>query len=144
MQNPGIFIYLSLIRNSAKYIDDEPYWEQWQSQISLFRHICKHSTRFIHVQAYWGALGHIQALLRHIGLYSDIFRALYKSMCEIAHYGKTLVSVFQEFFASVNKTFILAGRLSTWLSFYEIYTLSWYFLISLSRSATREATCIYK
>ena len=40
-------------------------------------------------------------------------------LCEIAHYGKSLISVFQEFFASINKSFILSGTLNTKLSFYE-------------------------
>ena len=31
-----------------------------------------------------------------------------------------VVSCFQEFFASINKFFILAGRLDTRLSFYEV------------------------
>ena len=38
---------------------------------------------------------------------------------------KSLVSVFQEISASINKIFILAGRLGTRLSFNEIFTLSW-------------------
>ena len=42
------------------------------------------------------------------------------NFCEIAHNGKSLISVFQEFSASINKTFILAGRLGTRLSFYEV------------------------
>ena len=29
--------------------------------------------------------------------------------CEIVHYEKSLISVFQEFFASINKSFVLAG-----------------------------------
>ena len=33
--------------------------------------------------------------------------------CEITHYEKKLISFFQEFFASINKIFILAGRLDT-------------------------------
>ena len=37
---------------------------------------------------------------------------------------KGLISVFQEFSASINKTFILAGRLGASLSFYEMYILS--------------------
>ena len=62
----------------------------------------------------------------------------------IAHYGRSLISAFQEFFASVNKTFILAGRLDTRLSFYEVQTLSRYFMIlDLSRSTTHEATRRY-
>ena len=36
--------------------------------------------------------------------------------CEIARNGKSLISVFQEFSASFNKTFILAGRLDNFLS----------------------------
>ena len=38
----------------------------------------------------------------------------------IVHYGKSLFSVFLEFFASVNKILIFAGRLDTRLSFYEV------------------------
>ena len=51
--------------------------------------------------------------------------------CEIAHYGKNLISVFQEFFASINKILILAGRLSTRLLFYEVFRVLWYFLIQI-------------
>ena len=40
------------------------------------------------------------------------------SGCEIAHCGKSLFSVFQEFFASIDKTFTFAGRLGAGLSFY--------------------------
>ena len=43
-----------------------------------------------------------------------------KISCEIAHNGKSLISIFQEFSSSINKTFILAGRLGTRLSFYEL------------------------
>ena len=39
---------------------------------------------------------------------------------KIDHYQKSLISVFQEFFASINKIFILAGRLGTSLSIYEV------------------------
>ena len=45
---------------------------------------------------------------------------LLKGKSEIVHKRKSLVSVFQEFSASINKTFILAGRLGTRLSFYEV------------------------
>ena len=34
-------------------------------------------------------------------------------LCEIGHYGKSSISIFQEFFASMKKVFILVGRLST-------------------------------
>ena len=32
---------------------------------------------------------------------------------EIAKYGKVLISIFQQFFASINKVFILDGRLGS-------------------------------
>ena len=44
--------------------------------------------------------------------------------CEIVHYVKSLISVFEEFFASINKILILAGRLATRISFYDVYTFS--------------------
>ena len=40
--------------------------------------------------------------------------------CGVAHSGKGLISVFREFSASIGKNFILAGRLGTRLSFYEV------------------------
>ena len=40
--------------------------------------------------------------------------------CEVAHYGKSLISVFEKFFASVKKILILAWRLGTRLSFYGV------------------------
>ena len=71
---------------------------------------------------------------------------LWTFSCEIAHYEKSLVSVFQEFFDRINKIVILTGILGTRLLFYKIWTLSWYFLISLvlSRSATCWTTRIYR
>ena len=36
------------------------------------------------------------------------------------HKKKCLISVFQEFSASINENFILAGKLGTRLSFYEV------------------------
>ena len=41
-----------------------------------------------------------------------IFDKLWFS-CEIVHYGKSLNSIFQEFFASIDKIWILGGRIST-------------------------------
>ena len=38
--------------------------------------------------------------------------------CKIVHYEESLISVFQEFFASIKKAFILAVGLGTGLSFY--------------------------
>ena len=40
--------------------------------------------------------------------------------CQIAHNGKGLFFIFQEFSSSINKTFILARRLGTGLSFYKV------------------------
>ena len=40
--------------------------------------------------------------------------------CEIAHKGKSLISIFQVFSFSINKAFILAGGLATGLSFYVV------------------------
>ena len=52
---------------------------------------------------------------------------------QIAHYGKNLIFVvFQEFFAGINRIFILAGRRGTRLLFYEVLRLSWFFLRSKS------------
>ena len=41
------------------------------------------------------------------------------SFCVKAQYSKTLITIFQNFFASINKNFIFAGRIDTRLSFYE-------------------------
>ena len=42
---------------------------------------------------------------------------------------ESLLSVFQEFFASINKIFILVGGLGARLSFYRVLRFSWYFLL---------------
>ena len=47
------------------------------------------------------------------------------------NYGKSSISIFQEFFDSIEKMSILGGRLSTKLSFYEVLKFFWYFLRSL-------------
>ena len=54
---------------------------------------------------------------RTYSLSQDIWGWLWFS-CEIEHYGKGLISIFEEFFASIKKISILAGRLGTRLSFY--------------------------
>ena len=38
--------------------------------------------------------------------------------CEIANDGECLISVFKDFFASIDKILILGGRLASRLSFY--------------------------
>ena len=40
--------------------------------------------------------------------------------CEIAHNGKNLISIFQEFSSSIKKTFILGGGLGAGLLFYGV------------------------
>ena len=40
--------------------------------------------------------------------------------CGVAHSGRSLISVFQDFFASIKKGFILAVGLGTALSFYGV------------------------
>ena len=44
----------------------------------------------------------------------------YLSLTLVFNYGKSLISIFQEFFARINKVFILAGRLHTKVLFYEV------------------------
>ena len=48
----------------------------------------------------------------------------------MAHCGKSLIYIFQEFFAMIGKIFILVGGMRTGVSFYRVWKLSWYFLIS--------------
>ena len=50
--------------------------------------------------------------------------------CEIPHYGKILISIFRQFLASIDKVFILGGRLGTRIKFYEDFRFPWSFLIS--------------
>ena len=38
----------------------------------------------------------------------------------IVHCGKSLISVFQVYFASIDKNLILSGKICTGLSFYEV------------------------
>ena len=39
---------------------------------------------------------------------------------QMVYCGKGLITVFQQFFASIDKTFILPGGLATGRSFYEV------------------------
>ena len=39
---------------------------------------------------------------------------------EIAHYGTSLIPIFYEFFARIDKIFILTGTLDISVSFYEV------------------------
>ena len=63
------------------------------------------------------------------GVWRGIWGWLWFS-CGVAHSGKCLISVFQGFSASIDGAFILAGGLGTGLSFFEVWTVSRYFLIS--------------
>ena len=57
-------------------------------------------------------------------LASKVARRIFGANCrfgvEIAHSEKSLISVFQDFSATINKAFILAGVLGTGLSFYGV------------------------
>ena len=44
--------------------------------------------------------------------------------CGIAHYGKGLISIFHQFFASIDKVFILGGSLGARLQFHEVLRFS--------------------
>ena len=61
--------------------------------------------------------------------------------CGMAHGGKGLISVFQGFSASIGGVFILAGGLGSRLSFYEILTISRYFL-SLKSFGNSHISCL--
>ena len=63
-------------------------------------------------------------------VWSELESKKYNFWCEIVHNRKSVISVFQEFSSSIKKTFILVGRLDTKVSFYAVWTLSWFFLIS--------------
>ena len=44
--------------------------------------------------------------------------------CQISNYAKVLISVFQQFFASIGEIFILGGKLGTSFQFYEVLIVS--------------------
>ena len=46
------------------------------------------------------------------------------------HYGKGFIAIFRDFFASINKGFVLTGGMGTRPLFFEVYIFSYYFLIS--------------
>ena len=41
-------------------------------------------------------------------------------LCEVPHYGKSLVSVFQEIFSVINTIFVLGGGMDTRLLFHGV------------------------
>ena len=47
----------------------------------------------------------------------------------MVHYGKGLISVFQEFFASIKKVVILVERQGTGLLFYKVLRISQFLTI---------------
>ena len=96
----------------------------------------------IKFEGVWGELKSKKGFQRQA--FTKYLRFLFS--CEIAHYGKGLISVSEEVFASIDKTFILAGRLGTGLFFLEFgpyLDISYFPKFVLSRSATREVTRIY-
>ena len=65
--------------------------------------------------------GHVQGgFIVGCGGLWDIWDWLWFS-CGVAHSGKSLISVFQDFFASINKNFILTVGLGAALSFYGVW-----------------------
>ena len=63
-------------------------------------------------------LGYLSKLRRGLGLQSFTkYLRLAQFSRKIAHQGKSLISVFQEYFGSIDKIFLLAGRLDTRVSF---------------------------
>ena len=53
-----------------------------------------------------------------------IFEKNSSFLCEIVHYGKFSISIFQELFASIKKNFRLGGGLGARLIFYEFLRFS--------------------
>ena len=64
----------------------------------------------------WGNSNTVFLMLQSVTKY---FR-LTLVFCEKLNYGKNLIAFFRNFFASINKIFILAGGLGTRLSFYSV------------------------
>ena len=56
-------------------------------------------------------------LLLHVLLQGYVYTSLFfrqtLDLCEVAHKGKSSISVFQEFFTSTDKIFISVDRVST-------------------------------
>ena len=92
-------------------------------------HICLTGFRMFH--RFWIWHGSKYARLHRVLKKCLYYRHLIGQFsCKITHYGKDLMSVLQHLFASINKIFILAGRLGARLSFYKVLRLFWYILIS--------------
>ena len=81
--------------------------------------------------SFWGGGWKVDQILKHRLSFTVITKILLQpftkysrltliSMWNSAPREKFLISVFQEFFASIGKIFILAGRLGTKLSFYGV------------------------
>ena len=71
----------------------------------------------------WGWYHSSMSLVRGLCLASNQSRGIPDLLwlsCGVAHCGKGLICVFQEFFTSIGKIFILAGVLCTGLSFYGV------------------------
>ena len=62
----------------------------------------------------------IQIALERILQWLTEYLRLTLVLCEMAHSGKSLIYVFQEFSASINQAFILADGLGTGLSFHGV------------------------
>ena len=84
---------------------------------------------FYYLLRYWGKFLSTSNNSNSSNYSQNIWERLLFS-CEIAHYGKSSISVFQENFTSTEKMFISRGGLSTRQQFYEVLRFSWYFLVS--------------
>ena len=73
----------------------------------------------VEISCFWNTYNHSQ----------NIWYKLYIS-CEITHYRRSSITVFQEIFGSTDKNFILGGGINTRQQFYEVLSFSCYFLIS--------------
>ena len=65
----------------------------------------------------------LQLNVSHLPWESTISREVFQtnsSSCEIMHYGKCLIAIFRDFYASINKVIMLVVGLGTRLSFYEV------------------------
>ena len=93
--------------------------------LKLLEIICIRRTCLLTFQAALRVVGHMVLPTVADGVFGVAW-----SLCGMEHKGKSLIFVLQEFSASIDKAFILAGGLGAGLSFCGVWTLSSYFLIS--------------
>ena len=84
---------------------------------------------FYYLLRYWGKFLSTSNDSNSSNYSQNIWERLLFS-CEIAHYGKSSISVFQEIFISNDKIFISGGGMSIRQKLFDVLRFSWYFLIS--------------